>query len=95
MVGGDGCTGTISKNIIPSVSMPCVLVASCGHIWLILMSRHRGRLELIIKQMTASEGMTEDLKATDQMAWVDTMNNIRNRAEEIILRELIYEEVAV
>ncbi len=53
------------------------------------------RLELIIKQMAASEGVTEDLKATDQMAWVGAMNNIRNRAEEIVLRELIYEEVAV
>ncbi len=53
------------------------------------------RLELIIKQMTASEGVTEDLKATDQMAWVGAINNIRNRAEEIVLKELIYEEVAV
>ncbi len=53
------------------------------------------RLELIIKQMAASEGVTENLKATDQMAWVEAMNNIRNRAEEIVLRELVYEEVAV
>ncbi len=53
------------------------------------------RLELIIKQMAASEGVTEYLKATDQMAWVGAMNNIRNRAEEIVLRELIYEEFVV
>ncbi len=45
--------------------------------------------------MAASEGVTEELKATDQMAWVSTMNNIRNRAEEIILGELVCEEVAV
>ena len=53
------------------------------------------RLLLIIEQMKASEGMTEKLKATDQMAWVAAMNSIRNRAEEIILRELIYGEDAV
>ena len=53
------------------------------------------RLSLIIEQMKASEGVTEELKATDQMAWVGAMNSIRNRAEEIILRELIYEEDAV
>lgn len=53
------------------------------------------RLLLIIEQMKASEGITEKLKATDQMAWVAAMNSIRNRAEEIILRELIYGEDAV
>ena len=52
-------------------------------------------MSLIIDQMTASEGVTEKLKAADQMAWVGTMNSIRNRAEEIILREMIYEENAV
>ena len=42
--------------------------------------------------MKASEGVTEDMKQHDQMAWVGAMNSIRNRAEEIILREMIYEE---
>ena len=55
----------------------------------------QNRLELIIEQMKASEGVTEELKSADQMAWVGAMNNIRNRAEEIILREMIYEEDAV
>ena len=45
--------------------------------------------------MKAAEGVTEELKADDQMAWVGAMNSIRNRAEEIILREMIYEEDAV
>ena len=45
--------------------------------------------------MKAAEGVTESKKATDQMAWVGAMNNIRNRAEEIILREMIYEKDAV
>ena len=53
------------------------------------------RLSLIIEQAKASEGVTEDLKAADQMAWVRAMNSIRNRAEEIILREMIYGEDAV
>ena len=50
------------------------------------------RLSLIIEQMKATEGVTEEMKAADQMAWVGVMNSIRNRAEEIILRELIYGE---
>jgi hypothetical protein len=50
------------------------------------------RLSLIVEQMKASEGVSEKLKATDQMAWVVAMNSIRNRAEEITLREMIYGE---
>lgn len=50
------------------------------------------RLSLIVEQVKEAEGVTEDLKAADQMAWVGAMNSIRNRAEEIILRELIYGE---
>jgi hypothetical protein len=53
------------------------------------------RLSLIIEQMKATEGVTEEMKAADQMAWVSAMNSIRNRTEEIILRELIYGEDAV
>lgn len=47
-------------------------------------------LELLTRQYAAAEGVTEELKATDQMAWVQAMNSIQNRAEEIILRELVY-----
>ena len=46
-------------------------------------------LSVIVEQMKEAEGVTEDLKAADQMAWVGAMNSIRNRAEEIILREMI------
>ena len=53
------------------------------------------RMLLITEQMKVSEGVTEDLKASDPMAWVGAMNSIRNRAEEIVLRELIYVEGAV
>ena len=52
------------------------------------------RLERMIDQMKMAEGVTEELKAADPMAWVGAMNNIRNRAEEIILQELIYGEDA-
>ena len=52
------------------------------------------RLDRIIQQMQEVEGITEALKATDPMGWVQKMNSIRNRAEEIILRELIYVEAA-
>ena len=47
-------------------------------------------MEAIISAMAKREGVTEALKAAAQMAWVDRMNNIRNRAEEIILNELVY-----
>ena len=53
------------------------------------------RLSVIVEQMKEAEGVTEDLNAADQMAWVGAMNSIRNRAEEIILREMIYGENAV
>ena len=47
-------------------------------------------LELLIRQMAEREDVTEELKATDQMEWVRLMNNIRNRAEEVVISELIY-----
>lgn len=46
--------------------------------------------EQLVKQMAAAEGVTEQLKATDQMTWVGEMNNIRNRAMEIINAEIIF-----
>lgn len=50
------------------------------------------RMETIVSAMAKQEGVTEALKAADQMEWVRRMNNIRNRAEEIVLHELVYEE---
>lgn len=44
----------------------------------------------LVKQMTAQEGITEKLKAQDQMLWVQRMNNIRAKAMEIVNHELIY-----
>ena len=48
------------------------------------------RMELLTLQMAKQEGVTEALKADDQMEWVRRMNSIQNRAEEIILHELVY-----
>lgn len=48
------------------------------------------RMELLVSQMARQEGVTEALKAAAQMEWVRRMNSIRNRAEEIILQELVF-----
>lgn len=64
-----------------------------GNLWSYLADLNeqaQERLELVIMQIKAAEGVTEELKASDQLAWVQHMNSIRNRAEEIILSELVY-----
>ena len=69
-----------------------------GQLWTYLADLNeqaQNRLQLIIRQMQEAESVTEELKAKDQMAWVRAMNSIQNRAEEIILRELIYGEDVV
>lgn len=69
-----------------------------GKLWTYLADLNeqaQSRLELIIEQMKAAEGVTEHMKRHEQLAWVGAMNSIRNRAEEIILREIIYREDAV
>ena len=48
------------------------------------------RMEIIVSAMSEQEGVTEALKTADQMEWVRRINNIRNRAEEIVLTELVY-----
>ena len=47
-------------------------------------------LERLVKQMTECEGVTEQLKSTDQMAWVRKMNNIRNRVTEIVNANIVF-----
>ena len=69
-----------------------------GQLWTYLADLNeqaQSRLQLIIRQMQEAESVTEELKAKDQMAWVRAMNNIQNRAEEIVLRELVNGEDAV
>ena len=55
----------------------------------------QARIETLIEKMKTAEGVTESLKATDPMAWVQRMNNIRARAEEIVREEIIYGEAAI
>ena len=47
-------------------------------------------LERVIARMAKAEGVTETLKASDQMAWVGKMNNIRHRATELVLSDIVY-----
>ena len=47
-------------------------------------------LSLLTEQYAAAENVTEEMKAADQMGWVRAMNSIRNRAEEVVLSELVY-----
>ena len=78
-----------------SIQYNCLLLS--GKLWTYLADLNeqaQDRLERIIEQMKTDEGISEALKASDPMAWVGAMNNIRNRAEEIILQELIYGEDA-
>ena len=64
-----------------------------GKLWTYLADLNeqaQDRLDCIIVQMKEAEGITEELKARDPMAWVGAMNSIRNRAEEMIRAEIIY-----
>ena len=64
-----------------------------GELWTYLADLNeqaQNRLDCIIAHMKEVEGITEELKVQDQMAWVGAMNSIRNRAEEIVSHELIY-----
>ena len=64
-----------------------------GQLWTYLADLNeqaQRRLQSIIRQMQEAESVTEEMKAADQMAWVRFMNSIHNRAEEIVLAELVY-----
>ena len=69
----------------------CLLLS--GKLWTYLADLNeqaQTRLARVIEQMKAAEGITEALKASDPMAWVQHMNNIRARAEEVIREKLIF-----
>ena len=52
----------------------------------------RDQMETLTRQLAANQGVTEELKNRDQMEWVRRMNSIRNRAEEVVIREVVYGE---
>lgn len=58
---------------------------------LMIQEQAEERFDLLVEQMTKQEGVTEQLKAQDQMLWVRKMNSIRARAEEIVVTELVYQ----
>lgn len=63
-----------------------------GQLWTYLADLNeqaQNRLQLIIKQMQETENVTDELKEHDQMAWIRAMNNIYNRAEEIVIHEVV------
>ena len=57
---------------------------------LIIQEQAEERFEILVEQMAKQEGVTEKLKVQNQMLWVKRMNNIRERAEEIVREEIIY-----
>ena len=64
-----------------------------GQLWTYLADLNeqaQDRLSLIVEQIKVAEGVTEELKAANQMAWIRAMNSIHNRAEEIVLEEIVY-----
>ena len=64
-----------------------------GRLWTYLADLNeqaQNRMQLIIRQMREAESVNDELKEDNQMAWVQAMNSIYNRAEEIVLNELIY-----
>lgn len=68
-----------------------------GKLWTYLAELNeqtQNRLQLIIRQMQEAESVDVELKEINQMAWVQAMNSIHNRAEEIVLHELVYGEDA-
>lgn len=69
-----------------------------GQIWTYLADLNeqaQNRLQLIIRQIQEAESVTDELKENDQIAWSKAMNSIHNRAEEIVLCEMIYGEDVV
>ena len=68
-----------------------------GKLWTYLADLNeqaQNRLQLIIRQMQEEESVNDELKENNQLAWVQAMNSIHNRAEELVLHELVYGEDA-
>lgn len=66
-----------------------------GKLWTYLANLNeqaQNKLQLIIRQMQEAESVNDELKENNQMAWVQAMNSIHNRAEELVIHELVYGE---
>ena len=89
-----GCWGRMHQKYLkenrPGYYSSLLLI---GKLWTYLADldeQAQERLDRIVEQMQAAEGVTEELKADDQLEWVRRCNSIRSRAEEIVRAELIY-----
>ena len=89
-----GCWGRMHQKYLkenrPGYYSSLLLI---GKLWTYLADLNeqaQERLDRIVEQMQAAEGVTEELKADDQLEWVRRCNSIRSRAEEIVRAELIY-----
>jgi len=89
-----GCWGRMHQKYLkenrPGYYSSLILI---GKLWTYLADldeQAQERLDRIVEQMQAAEGVTEELKADDQLEWVRRCNSIRSRAEEIVRAELIY-----
>lgn len=78
------------KEVHPAFYADMVLTCKLWSYLADLNEQAQNRLDTVIRQMMVVEGVTEQLKEHSQMLWVAKMNGIRNRAEEIVLHELIY-----
>ena len=80
----------VGDYYIPDLKLPELLSGKLWTYFADLNEQAADRLACIVSQMQEEEGVTEELKARDQLAWVGAMNSIRSRAEEIILSEMIF-----
>ena len=78
------------KMYRPTIYSELVLTCKLHTVLADLNEQAMERCDLITRQMAQAEGVSEQMKAENQMLWVQSMNSIRNRAEEIIKHELIY-----
>ena len=89
-----GHSGRLHKAYLkmyrPAIYSELVLTCKLHTVLADLNEQAMERCDLITRQMAQAEGVSEQMKAENQMLWVQSMNSIRNRAEEIIKHELIY-----
>ena len=78
------------KNHRRGIYSGLLLSGKLKKLLLMIQEQAEERFDLLVEQMAKQEGVTERLKAQDQMLWVRRMNNIRARAEEIVREEIIY-----
>ncbi|MBE7042933.1 MAG: TnpV protein [Ruminococcaceae bacterium] len=82
-------------SIFIKENQPCIYsMKMLNGTWLAYLERidttAKEMIDKLIKDMAVKQGISEELKAKDQMAWVGAMNNIRHSAEEFVLRDFIY-----